>query len=140
VIDSLDTSHLCTVGYSPPSSHLDPTTVHITFGIQAPTSFANLFGSWLHGLSPKLRSQILLGAAALCWAIWLNRNNMVFNKAKSNTTTQVIFRVTYWIRQWSMLHREEERPLFMEGCKRWETLLLAIFMKLGWKFRNCIEA
>ena len=92
--------------------------VHITFGIQPPTSFANLFGSWLHGLSPKLRSQILLGAAALCWAIWLNRNDVVFNKAKSYTFMQVIFRVTYWIRQWSMLHREEERPLFMIGCTR----------------------
>ena len=41
-------------------------TVRITFGIQPPISFANLFGSWLHGLSPKLRSQILLGVAALC--------------------------------------------------------------------------
>jgi hypothetical protein len=39
-----------------------------------------------------------------------------------------------------MLHREKERALFMEGCRRWETLLLAIFMKFGWKFRSCIEA
>jgi len=56
-------------------------TVHITFGIQPPASFAHLFGSWLHGLCPKVKSQIFVGAAALCWALWLNRNDMVFNKA-----------------------------------------------------------
>jgi hypothetical protein len=66
-------------------------TVHITFGVQPPTSFANLFGSWLHGLHLKLKNQIMLGATLLCWAIWLNRNDMVFNKANSNTFIQVIF-------------------------------------------------
>jgi hypothetical protein len=69
--------------------------VHITFVIQPPTSFVNLFGSWLHGLCPKLRNQILLGATALCWAIWLNRNDMVFKKAKSITSMQVTFSATY---------------------------------------------
>ena len=114
--------------------------MHITYGIQPPASFANLLGSWLHGLSLKLRNQILLGAAALCWSIWLNRNDMVFNKAKPNTSMQVIFRTTYWIRQWSMLHKEEERPLFFEGCRRWKTLLLTILAKFGRGFRNRIEA
>jgi hypothetical protein len=70
-------------------------TVHITFGIQPPNSFANLFGSWLHGLCPKVKSQILLGAAALYWALWLNRNETIFNKASANTYIQVIFKVTY---------------------------------------------
>jgi len=95
-------------------------TVHITFGIRPPTSIANLFGSWLLGLDPKLRDQIWLGAAALCWAIWMNRNDMVFNKAKANTFIQVIFRATFWIHQWSMLHNEEKRPFFKEGCRRWD--------------------
>ena len=66
-------------------------TVHITYGIQLPTSFANMFGSWLYGLSLKLRNQILLGAVALCWSIWLNRNDTIFNKAKPNTSMQVFF-------------------------------------------------
>ena len=114
-------------------------TVHITYGIQLPTSFANMFGSWLYGLSLKLRNQILLGAVALCWSIWLNRNDMVFNKAKPNTSMQVIFRTTYWIRQWSMLHKEEERHLFFEGCRRWETLIMAVFVKFSWNFMNRIE-
>jgi hypothetical protein len=28
--------------------------IHITFGIQSRTSFSNMFGSWLHGVCPKL--------------------------------------------------------------------------------------
>ena len=113
-------------------------TVQMAYGIQPPTSFANLFGSWLHGLSLKLRNQILLGAAALCWSIWLNRNDMVFNKAKPNTSMQLIFRTMYWIRHWSMLHKAEERPMFFEGCRRWETL--TVFVKFGRNFMNHIEA
>ena len=57
--------------------------VHTTFGIQPPTSFSNMFGSWLNGIGPRLRNQILFGAAALCWALWSNRNDVVFNKLKS---------------------------------------------------------
>jgi hypothetical protein len=41
--------------------------------------------------------------------IWLNRNDMVINKATSNTYIHVIFRASYWIGQWSMLHGKEEQ-------------------------------
>lgn len=70
-------------------------TLRFTFGIQPPTGFSNMFGSWLNGLCLHHRKQILLGAAALCWSLWLNRNDMVFNKAKSPTYLRVIFRATY---------------------------------------------
>jgi hypothetical protein len=30
-----------------------------------------------------------------------------------------------------MMHKEEERPLFLEGCRRWETLIMAVFTKFG---------
>jgi hypothetical protein len=30
-----------------------------------------------------------------------------------------------------MLHKEEEGPLFSEGCRRWETLIMAVFAKFG---------
>jgi len=59
--------------------------VYITFGIQPLSSFANMFDSWLNAICPKLRNQIFVGVAALCWAMWLNRNDMVFNISKYNT-------------------------------------------------------
>ena len=117
-------------------------TLHALFGIlhTSPSNFANLFGYWMHGLSLKLKNQILLGVAALCWSIWLNRNDMVFNEAKSNTSMQVIFRTTYWIRQRPMLRREEQQPLFKDGCRWWETMMMTIFAKFGWSFSHRIEA
>ena len=56
-----------------------------------------MFGSWLRNFI--LRSQIMLGLVALCWALWLNRNDTVFDKKNSNSPLQVIYRETYWIRQ-----------------------------------------
>jgi hypothetical protein len=38
-----------------------------------------------NGVSPMLKNQILLGVAALCWTIWLNRNGMAFMNVKSNS-------------------------------------------------------
>jgi hypothetical protein len=38
-----------------------------------------------------------------------------------------------------MLHKEE-RPLFYEGCRRWETLIMAVFTKFGGNFMNRIQA
>ena len=42
-----------------------------TFGIQPPVSVSNLLGSWLVGFSHKRRKPMLVGAVAMCWAIWL---------------------------------------------------------------------
>jgi hypothetical protein len=39
-----------------------------------------------------------------------------------------------------MPHKEEEEiPLFSEGCRRWETLIMAVFAKFGWNFMNRIQ-
>jgi hypothetical protein len=91
-----------------------------------------LFGAWLDGIPQNLMNQILLGAAALCWEIWLNRNDMVFNNVKSNTFMQIIFRTTYWIHTWSQLHKvEEAREMLKKGCILLKTVIMEIFVKFG---------
>jgi hypothetical protein len=45
--------------------------VYVVFGIQPPTSISSLLCSWLGNFSRELQKQILVGALALCWAIWL---------------------------------------------------------------------
>jgi hypothetical protein len=98
-----------------------------------------LFGAWLDGIPRKLMNRILLEAAALCWAIWLNKNDMIFNNVKSNTFMQVIFRSIYWIRTWSQLHKTEEaREMLKRGCWLLETMIMEVFVKFGWKFTNRI--
>lgn len=81
--------------------------IFITFGAQPPSSIPNLFGSWINAYPSYLKNQILVEAAALLWAMWLNRNDIVFNKAKSINFLQVIFNITYWIRTWLPLHKDE---------------------------------
>ena len=39
-----------------------------------------MFGNWLRGIDKQFSAHILVGAAALCWALWLIRNDVVFNK------------------------------------------------------------
>lgn len=116
-------------------------TIHITFGIQPPSSTHDLFGSWLAGFRRAFRNQICVGFSAICWAIWLNRNDMVFNCAKANTFMQVIFRATYWARSWSLLLRDEDaRTDLNRACRLLESVVMEVFAKFGWKFSNRIAA
>jgi hypothetical protein len=97
-------------------------SIHITFGIQPPSNIAHMFGSWLIGIRPRLREHICVGLTTLCWAIWLNRNDMVFNRFKSNTSMEVIFRATYWTRTWSLLFKDEEAKANLKyACRLLET-------------------
>jgi hypothetical protein len=66
-----------------------------------------MFNSWLSNQSKKIRRVIWVGVAAVCWAIWRCRNDLIFNKIKVNSVLQVIFRGTYWFRFWAQLQREE---------------------------------
>jgi len=110
--------------------------VFFYFGIQTPTSVTHLLGSWLRGLPLKLRKQILVGVVALCWALWLCRNDAVFCRKFPNSYLQIIFRATYWARTWSLLSKEEEKDLLKNKCRELESLSLELFAKGGWNFRN----
>jgi hypothetical protein len=55
--------------------------ISATFGITKPAT-ANLFGPWLRSFSHKQRALVVVGVAAFCWALWLCRNDVVFQKSK----------------------------------------------------------
>ena len=67
-----------------------------------------MFGSWLSNQNKKIRNLIWVVVAAVCWAIWRCRNDIIFKKIKVKSTLQVIFRGTYWLRFWSQLQRDEQ--------------------------------
>jgi len=54
--------------------------VYVSCGLSKPHSVSNMFGTWLQGIRQDLKYLVLLGAAATCWAMWLCRNAMVFEK------------------------------------------------------------
>jgi hypothetical protein len=53
---------------------------------------------------------------------------------------QVLFKATHWCRQWVLLHMCDESIKEMKDAYRdLETMVMNIFEKYGWHFRNRIE-
>jgi hypothetical protein len=69
--------------------------VQFSFGLCLPSNIYDIFDGWLLGVDKKKSKLILVGASALCWALWLSRNDRVFDKSPSVSYMQVIFRATY---------------------------------------------
>jgi hypothetical protein len=75
---------------------------------------------------------VLLGVAVVCWAIWLGKNNVVFQRSKTDSCLQVIFRSVFWIRNWSILSKEEDKSSLLIGSRRLsEMAALEIFNNYG---------
>jgi hypothetical protein len=90
-----------------------------------------MFTGWLEGINMKLKSKILVGASAICWAIWLTRNDIIFDKTAAPSYLQVIFRGTYWIRSWFLLQKEEDCQFMKMGCSIFETTAMEVFARHG---------
>jgi len=71
--------------------------------LMPPRSIGHMFDSWLSNQSKNIRNLIWVGVAAVCWAIWRCRNDIIFNNIKVGSILQVIFRGTYWLRFWAQL-------------------------------------
>jgi hypothetical protein len=56
--------------------------VCFTFGIKKPEEVEHLFGPWLRSFSRKQRNFVLIGLAAICSALWISRNDLVFQKSQ----------------------------------------------------------
>jgi hypothetical protein len=65
----------------------------------------------------KVKNLIIIGVAALCWAIWISRNDLVFNKTPMVTYLQVLFRATHWLRFWGHLQKVEDQEIIKETLK-----------------------
>ena len=81
--------------------------IHILYGIVPPTSINVLFDSWSKQWNKNLNMLLLTAASALLWALWISRNEIVFDKCKPKSLLQVLFRGTHWLRQWANLQRRE---------------------------------
>ena len=106
--------------------------VHFTFNIYPPHSITNMFGSWLNGIDKASKARIRIGVAAILWAIWNCRNDIVFNKTTSTHYLQVIHKACFWIHSWSLLLPADQRGLMDVGCTRLLTVVRAIFSPAGW--------
>ena len=55
--------------------------VQVSIGLHPPSIIANMLGLWLNGIDVKLKKHIFIGASAMYWAVWLSRNDVVFDKS-----------------------------------------------------------
>jgi hypothetical protein len=76
--------------------------IQVASSMYPPTSVANIFGNWLHGIDQRFRTLLRVGALAVVWSLWLCRNDKVFND-KNCSLLQVIYRCTGILRLWSPL-------------------------------------
>ena len=92
-----------------------------------------MFGSCLSNQNNKSRNLIWVGVAAVCWAIWRCRNDVIFNKIKVNSILQVIFRGTYWLRFWSQLQRDEQAKNTLSSLRKNIEMIALELANGGWK-------
>ena len=65
-------------------------TVHLLFGIAPPLGIDDLFDNWSKTGGNTRNSLLLTAATALCWTIWITRNEMVFDNCRPKTFLQVL--------------------------------------------------
>jgi hypothetical protein len=107
--------------------------VHILFGIPSPQSIDDLFNRWSKMASNKHNSLLLTTASALCWVVWITRNEVVFDKCRLKSFLQVLFRGTHWLRQWKKLQwHDDRRDQLILAEQHLETSALYFFGSNGW--------
>ena len=108
--------------------------IQVATGLFPPRGVSNMFGNWLRGIRKDLKSLILLGAATICWSLWLCRNDMVFDKRKISSPLQVIFLTIHFLRTWAILQKPSSRDLVAAACQRLEQVVRECFTQgHGWR-------
>ena len=114
-------------------------SIQFTFGLYPPHSISHMFENWLVGVNKKTKELIFVGASAVCWALWLSRNEMVFDRSPLKSYLQVLFRATYWLRKWAQLQRHDDHiKLIKDVYRKLKSMIMQIFVNFRWKFTNRI--
>ena len=102
-------------------------------GLNPPRSISHMFSTWLTNQHKKTRNLIWVGVAAICWAIWRCRNDIIFNKIKVNSIVQVIFWGTYWLRFWAQLQHDEQAKNTLSLMSKNIEMIALELSNGGWK-------
>lgn len=87
-----------------PNAKLIWRAIQISFDIPQRVNVFHMFNGWLYEYNDnKLIFQSLVGASAIYWAIWLSRNDVIFNNVRTPSSLEVTLRGTHWICFWALL-------------------------------------
>jgi hypothetical protein len=68
----------------------------------------------------------------MVWALWLSRNDVVFDRDNLKTYMQVIYRGTYWCYFWALLQRHEDaKEKLVHACRHLEKVVMKVFADNG---------
>jgi hypothetical protein len=98
-----------------------------------------MFGNLLYGVRKSDKDKTHFGLWALCWSIWITRNDMIFNKQNGTKILQVIRRTSHWIQLWVFLLPEDLREDMVFGCNRMFGVAQDFFFQAtGWWHINTL--
>jgi hypothetical protein len=109
--------------------------VHLMFGISAPLSMEDLFVTWSKMGSKPQNALLLTTASALCWTIWLTRNDVVFDKCRL-IFFQVLFRGTIGCEMGEAAAAWGVTGQLLRVGQRLETSDIQFFSSNGWLSNN----
>jgi hypothetical protein len=69
--------------------------IQVATNLHPPRNISNMFNSWLWGINKELKQVVLLGATSICWAIWHDRNDIVFERKNVTNVLQVVHSATH---------------------------------------------
>jgi hypothetical protein len=106
--------------------------IFLAFIVAQPRSARRLYGTWLNQFREKLKRHALAGISAFCWAIWLSRNDVVFNKSPIKTFLHVLFRGIHWLRSWSLMERhDQDKEALIAACHKMEAIAMEFYADHG---------
>jgi hypothetical protein len=56
--------------------------------MSAPRSVRHIFSTWLTAIDLRTKRLVITCVSVFCWAIWISRNDLVFNNVSSFTYLQ----------------------------------------------------
>jgi hypothetical protein len=93
---------------------------------------------WLTCIQNKDKKLIFDGVAAIMWAIWCTRKDLIFQNKQFHSFMHAIFKGAYWLRFWSLLQCEDTRGIICSVSKALEVVALDIFAKNEWRSNNIL--
>jgi hypothetical protein len=75
----------------------------------------------------------------MCWALWLSRNDVVFNRLNTNSFVQVISEGRTRLGT-DLSYLKRKREALKEGCRLLEVMVMEVFRQMAWRHQRRIAS
>jgi hypothetical protein len=73
---------------------------------------------WFYSFLPGGEKFYMVRMAAVCWAIWILRNKMMFEKYIHRKPAEIVFMVCSFLMHWAGLQKEGDKMMLASGVKK----------------------